>query len=208
MDLQFYGANCVRLTSKKAAIDIDDNLADLGAKAVTKSGDVSVFTMAHGPAVAGVKLVIDQPGEYEVSDVSINGIAARGHMDEAGQHTATMYRIVMEDVRIAVLGHVHPDLSNDQLEQLGMVDVLIVPVGGNGYTLDPIGALKLIKAIEPKIVIPTHYDMPGVTYPVPQQTLTDAIKGLGMEPQEPTAKLKLKATDLSDAMQLVVLEKQ
>lgn len=208
MDLQFYGANCVRLTSKKAAIDIDDNLADLGAKAVTKSGDVSVHTMAHGPEAVEVKLSIDQPGEYEVSDVSITGIAARSHMDEAGRQTATMYRIVMEDVRLAVLGHVHPDLSNDQLEQLGMIDVLIVPVGGNGYTLDPIGALKLIKAIEPKIVIPTHYDMPGIHYPVPQQTLADAIKDLGMEPQEPVTKLKIKATDLSDGMQLVVLEKQ
>lgn len=208
MDLQFYGANCVRLTSKKAVIDIDDNLVSLGAKSVTKAGDVAVYTAAHDAPVSEAKLVIDQPGEYEVSDVSITGIAARSHMDEAGQQTATMYRIVMEDIRIAVLGHVHPDLSNDQLEQLGMVDVALVPVGGNGYTLDPIGALKLIKAIEPKVVIPTHYDQPGIKYPVPQQTLADAIKGLGMEPQEATTKLKLKATDLSESMQLVVLEKQ
>lgn len=208
MELQFYGANCVRLTSKRAAIDIDDNLASLGAKSVTRNGDVAVYTMAHDAVASEVKLLIDQPGEYEVCDVSITGIAARGHMEEAGQQSATMYRIVMEDVRVAVLGHVHPDLSNDQLEQLGMIDVLIVPVGGNGYTLDPIGALKLVKAIEPKVIVPTHYHQSGIAYPVPQQTLADAIKGLGMEPQETTSKLRLKATDLGDATRLVVLEKQ
>ena len=61
--------------------------------------------------------------------------------------------------------------------------MLVVPVGGNGYTVDPVGALKLIKDIEPKLVIPTHYADKALKYPVPQQDLAGALKEPGMEPE-------------------------
>jgi L-ascorbate metabolism protein UlaG (beta-lactamase superfamily) len=208
MEFQFFGANCVRVTTKKVSIVIDDNLAELGLKSVTKPGDVALYTMAHGSPGAAVKITIDQPGEYEVSDTSVKGIAARAHIDEPGKQNSTMFQIVGEDIRVAVLGHVYPDLTNDQLEALGMVDVLLVPVGGNGYTLDPVGALKLIKAIEPKIVIPTHYADNSINYPVPQQPLEEALKALGMEPRETVSKLKVKAGELSESTQVIVLERQ
>lgn len=208
MELQYYGANCVRLNTKKAAIVIDDNLVSLGGKAATRPGDIALFTTAHGLPAVETKIIIDQPGEYEVSDISIQGIAARAHMDEEKQKTATVYKLVMEDVRVAVVGHVYPEFTSSQLENLGTIDILFIPVGGNGYTLDPIGALKLIKEIEPKLVIPTHYDDKSLNYEVPQQTLEEALKGLSMEPRETVAKLKVKAGELGDVTQLVVLEKQ
>lgn len=208
MELQFYGANCIRVATKKAAIVIDDNLADLGLKSITKNGDVSLFTGPHGQPAAEVKILIDQPGEYEVSDVSIQGIAARAHIDETDKHTATMYRIVADDVRIAVIGHVYPELSDAQLEALGTIDVLFIPVGGNGFTLDATGALHLIKEIEPKIVIPTHYDDKAIKYSVPQQTLEEILKNLAMEPRETVPKLKVKAGEMGDVTQLIILEKQ
>jgi len=207
MDIQFYGANCVTLATKQARIVIDDNLADLGAKSVTKSGDIALYTAAHGEAPAGVKIAIDQPGEYEVSGVSIYGVQARAHMDEEDKHSATMYKLLIDDLRVLVTGHVYPELSDDELENIGMVDLMIVPVGGNGYTLDGVGALKLIKKVEPKLVIPTHYDEKGLNYPVPQQTLEQALKALAMDPKETTSKLKLKSADLGEVTQLVVVER-
>lgn len=208
MELQYYGANCIKVSAKKATIIIDDNLAALGAKAVTKPGDISLFTGAHADPAVEPKIVIDQPGEYEVSDISIQGIPARGHMDEEKQKSATIYKIVADDVRLAVVGHVYPELSSSQLEDLSTIDILVIPVGGNGYTLDPIGALKLIKEIEPKLIIPTHFDDKGLNYEVPAQTLEDALKGLSMEPRETVAKIKVKPGELSDVTQLVVLERQ
>lgn len=208
MELTYHGGNCLKLSSKKASLVFDDNLADIGLATVTKPGDIALFTAAHGSSSAEVKLVIDHPGEYEVSDVSVNGVAARAHIDEADSQTATMFRIVADDVRIVVLGHIFPELSENQLEALGTVDVLIIPVGGNGYTLDPIGALKLIKKIEPKMVIPTHYAEKGVSYPVPQRELADALKEMAMEPAQTVPKLKLKAGEMGDTTQLIVLEKQ
>ena len=207
MEIQYYGGNCVRISTKKATIVVDDTLADLGAKTVTKSGDIALFTAAHGNTGSDVKITIDQPGEYEVSDISIQGIAAKAHIDESGAN-ATIYRIIADDIKIAVVGHVFPSLSNSQLEALNTIDVLCIPVGGNGYTLDPIGALKLIKDIEPKIIIPTHYDDASLNYPVPQQSLEEAVKVLSMEQQEPIAKLKLKSAELIEKMQLTVLERQ
>jgi L-ascorbate metabolism protein UlaG (beta-lactamase superfamily) len=207
MDIQFYGANCIVLGGKRTRVVIDDNLAELGAKSIAKEGDVALFTTSHPAAVAGAKIAIDQPGEYEVSGVSIYGIPARAHMDEDKVKSATMYKLMFEDMSILVTGHVYPELSDDQLEAIGMVDVLFIPVGGNGYTLDGIGALKLIKKIEPKLVIPTHYDDSKLAFPMPQQTLEQALKALAMEPKETVAKLKLKPGDFSDTTSLIVVEK-
>ncbi len=209
MDLQFFGANCVKITGKKAVITIDDNLVDLGLKSVTKAGDIAIFSTEHPLPTQDVKVAIDQPGEYEVSDVSIQGVVARSHMDEPGKTSATIFKIILDDISLVSLGHIYPELTDEQLEAIGMVDVLLIPVGGNGYTLDPIGALKLIKKIEPKLVIPTHYADADINFPVPQQELEAAIKELAMEPRETVEKLKLKSSDfISDTTQLVVLSRQ
>lgn len=208
MDVQFYGANCVVINGKQMRLVIDDNLAELGAKSTSREGDIALFTHAvAAKSSQQAKITISEPGEYEVSGVSIYGIGARAHMDEETQKTATMYKLIVDDTSILITGHVYPELSDDQLEAIGMVDVMFVPVGGNGYTLDGVGALKLIKKVEPKLVIPTHYEDSTLQFPVPQQPLDQCLKTLAMEPKETTPKLKLKTTELSDITQLVVLEK-
>ena len=205
MDIQFYGANCISVTHKSGRIIIDDNLVDLGAKSITKADDVVLFTGAHGQAAG--RLTFDSPGEYEVADTSVVGIPARAHIDEPGTVNATMFKLVTGEHSMLVTGHIYPELSDTQLETIGMVDVLIVPVGGSGYTVDPVGALKLIKAIEPKFVVPVHYEDKALKFPVPQLSLAAALKELGMEPKETVSKLKIKRDELSDVTQLVILEK-
>jgi hypothetical protein len=208
MDIQFYGANCVVLSNKQIRIVVDDNLADLGGKSITKEGDVVLFTGAHGEPSATPKIIIDQPGEYEIRGISIYGISARGHTDEAGQqYTTTMYKLISDDISILLTGHVYPELSEEQLENVGLIDIMLVPVGGNGYTLDPVGALTLIKKIEPKLVIPTHYADKDLKFPVPQTSLADALKELPIEVKDTISKFKVKPTDLADVMQIIVLEK-
>lgn len=208
MELQYLGANCIKLTTKKAAIVIDDNLAELGQKAITKPDNI-VLRTSFGLVTPEGRLTIEQPGEYEVSDISIQGVAARSHLEESTDRQVTIYKIVYDDIRLVVTGHIYPELSESQLESLGTVDVLVIPVGGNGYTLDPIGALKIIRKIMPKLVIPVHYADKQIKYPVPQQELADALKELAMEPKETVDKLKLKPADLAtDVTQLVILSRQ
>src|SRR5665647_458970 len=207
MDLQYCGGNCVVLNTKGARLVVDDTLASLGVKGVIRSGDIALFTLKQAGVLSDTNLAIDSPGEYEASNVMITGIPARAHMDEAGTYAVTMYKVVAGDVSFLFTGNIYPSLDDDQLEAIGRVDVMIVPVGGNGYTLDPVGALKLIKDVEPKLIIPTHYDDKHLKYEVPQQTLEQAVHGLGMEPKETVQKLKLKATELGDVTQLIVLER-
>lgn len=205
MDIQFYGANCISVTLKGSRIVIDDNLADFGGKLVTKPEDVALYTGPHGDNKA--RLSFSGPGEYEISNVSVIGIPAQAHIDPRGTKNATMFKLVASDVTVLITGHIYPELSEAQLEAIGICDVLIVPVGGNGYTVDPVGALKLIKSIEPKLVVPTHYADKDLNFPVPAQELSNVLKELAMEPKETVSKLKLKSLDLSDVTQLVILEK-
>jgi L-ascorbate metabolism protein UlaG (beta-lactamase superfamily) len=211
MELQFFGANCVRISTKKANVVVDDNLSSLGLKTVCKPGDIALFThesTADAQKLKDPKLVIQIPGEYEVSAVSVRAISVRSHMDEEGQQSAVMYKIINNGINVAVVGHIHPDLTEEQLESLGMVDVLFVPVGGNGYTLDAIGALKIIKKIEPKIIIPTHYADKAIKYEVPQADLDEVMKNVTFEIKEKLPKLKLKNTDLPLTPEFIVLERQ
>jgi hypothetical protein len=208
VEVQFYGANCIRIVYKKAGVVIDDNLESLGLSSVTKEGDVFLRTHGEFTPKKQPKIIIDGPGEYEVSDISVKAIAARAHMDEEKQTTATIYKLDVADIRVVVAGHVFADLTDDQLEELGTVDVLIVPVGNSGYTLDAIGASKVIKKFEPKIVIPTHYADKAINYEVPQASLEDAIKDLPFELKETVPKLKLKHSDIPEIPEIVILERQ
>jgi len=160
------------------------------------------------PAHKSAKFTAETPGEYEISGIAMKGIAARGHMDEANQKTATIYTIASGDTKIVVVGHIFPELSEEQLEQIGTVDLAIIPVGGNGYTLDGVGALSIIKKIEPKVVIPTHFADKAIKYEVPQQELAAALKGLGMEPAETTTRYKARPSEPTTSTLLVVLERQ
>jgi L-ascorbate metabolism protein UlaG (beta-lactamase superfamily) len=207
MDLQYYGGNCVAFSSKGVRLVIDDNLVELGAKPVAKLDDIVLFTGIHGTPAAQPKLLIDGPGEYEVSGLSIVGVATRAHIDLEGTLATTMYKITADDVNYLVTGHIYPGLSDSQLETIGMVDVLVIPVGGNGYTLDPVGALQVIKKIEPKVVVPTHFADDGLQYPVAQQTLEQALKGLGMEPKDTVNKFHFKRGEILDTTQLIVVSR-
>lgn len=207
MELQFFGANCLRITTKKASIVIDDNLSELGLKSISKPTDISLNTHVRIPKQE-TRFVINMPGEYEISGVAITGIAARAHMDEPKDHTAVIYTVACDDLKIVILGHIYPELSDEQLEQIGLIDIAVIPVGNSGYTLDGAGALKLIKELEPKVIIPTHYADSGVKYEVPQVELAEALRVLTMEPNETLDKYKPKATEFSDSSKLIVLKRQ
>src|SRR5882762_49638 len=98
MEVQLHGANCITIATKNARITIDDNLVDLGAKSAAKAGDIALFTGPHSDPTGLPRLIVDLPGEYEVGGILVYGIPARAHVDEVGKKTATMYKIVAEDV--------------------------------------------------------------------------------------------------------------
>lgn len=202
MEFQFKGANCVQITTKSGTLLVDPNLADLGLKAPSFAKvDVCLLTNPDfRPDDTGEAFVIDCPGEYEVKDYAIRGLYARSHLssEESGV-MATIYRVSSSELNVAVFGHIYPELTEEQLETIGVVDVMIVPVGGNGYTLDPVGATQMVKKVDPKVVIPTHFADPAVKYPVSQLELAEFIRELGA-PVQQAEKLKLKRDTMSDVL--------
>lgn len=206
MDIEYKGANCVVISTKKGSVITDPKLSFAGQKDVTVKDALVVATQSEFvPTVPQGVVTIDQPGEYEVGDISVRGVAAKRLIDHDGSKSATMYRVSAADVNIAVIGHVVTPLDEDQLEALGVVDILIVPVGGGGYTLDSHQAVALVRQIDPRVVIPTHYADKGLKYEVPQNSLEDFVKELSVTSQETLPKYKIKGGVMPETLTLIEL---
>jgi L-ascorbate metabolism protein UlaG (beta-lactamase superfamily) len=120
---------------------------------------------------------------------------------------STAYRIELGGLRLAVLGHILSPISDDDLENLGVIDIVIIPVGGGGYTLDARDAAAVARQIGPKIVIPTHYEDGAVKYEVPQEPVELFIKEMGGL-YEKADSLKLKNGSLPEALTVFELKRK
>jgi len=208
-EVEYKGANGLIISSKKASIVIDPKLSLVGLKDIPVKDAIELATEARFAVNADTaKLIIEGPGEYGVADFDIRGVAAQRHLDtEADPKVSTIYRIEVNDIRTAVIGNIYEKLTEDQLEEIGIIDVLVMPVGGSGYTLDATGAATIARQIEPKIVIPVHYADSGITYEVPQDEVDVFIGELGA-PVEEAPKLKLKtASALPEALTIYKLDR-
>ena len=192
-EVEYKGANAVIISTKKAKIVVDPKISIVGQKDLSSKGAVELVT-EHRFAVNGIEsiLIIDGPGEDGVAEFDILGIPAGRHIDSDSEgQKSTMYRIEIDSTRIGIIGNISEKLSDEQLEKLGVLDILIIPVGGNGYTLDATGAASLVRMISPKIVIPVHYADKNLKYEVPQSELSLFVTELGV-PVEVMTKYKSK----------------
>lgn len=200
MEIEYKGANCIVITAKRGNIIIDPKLSQAGLKDYAGKATVQLATQDELSIDRPDTLLLSGPGEYEIEGMSIKGIAAQRHMDTPDQGVlSTIYKLDSGDISIAIIGHIAGQLNESQLEALGVTDVLILPVGGNGYTLDAHAAVQIVRQVEPKIVVPTHYADKALAYEVPQAGLEVFSKELGATP-EPVAKLKLKAGSLPEVL--------
>jgi L-ascorbate metabolism protein UlaG (beta-lactamase superfamily) len=145
---------------------------------------------------------ITGPGEYEVKGVFIKGLPSESGYD-GEKRINTIYTVSLEGMNICFLGAVGTsELPAETDEAIDEVDVLFVPIGGEGV-LDAVAAYKLAVAISPKIIIPIHYGDVGI-----EHSLKTFLKEAGENPA-PVTKLTLKKKDLEgkDA-EVVVLEKE
>ncbi|MBL8159967.1 MBL fold metallo-hydrolase [Candidatus Saccharibacteria bacterium] len=205
-DITYKGANCVTIQTKTTAI-ITDPVID-GAKPPKELAKARAVLISQPRYAVDIneaeQIAFTVPGEYEVGDFSVSSRQSESQLDPAVK--ATVFRIETPDVRLATLGHVNPDKVDDALiEDLGVIDVLILPIGGAGYTIDAHGAAKLARRIAPKVVIPVHFKEDGVNYEVPQGTIEDFARELGVQIQE-EASLKIKqAGQLPESLSLIRL---
>ena len=209
-DIEYKGANAIVFATKKVRVVFDPNLAVVGTKNVSVKDSVEVATEDRFAVTdPAPRLLLNSPGEYEVGDVAISGIPARRHIDtDADGEKSTIYKISVGDVRGVVIGNIQPKLSDDQLEDIGVVDFAIIPVGGSGYTLDAVSASSMVRQLDPKVVIPVHYADSYINYEVPQAGVEDFMKELNANVVEAGLKWRLKKpADLPDSLTVVQISK-
>ena len=207
MEIQYLGGNTVRITTKKSNIVVDP-VSDLFKQKVDlKKANLILATQDQfKPEADNSVFLIDCPGEYEFSEASVKGIPAQPHTSSVGDNAATMYKVTIDDKSVLIVGHVTEKLTEDQQEAIGLIDILIVPVGGNGYTLDAVGAANVVRTLEPKVIIPTHYSDSAINYEVAQQDLDLFVKELGADPAEPQDKFRTK--DMPESLTIQPLIRQ
>ena len=208
MQIDFFGGNCIKIKTKLINLVFDDNIKQLGGKHIASDNDVVWLTnesLLQPPPKC--KTLFSLPGSYEVGDMMVSGIQAQAYMDEKSQRNGTIYKVETMDLKLLIPGHINPDLSDEQLETIGIVDVLFVPVGGNGYTLDTAAAIGLVKKISPKIVIPTHYNQKGLKFEVPQDNYDGFLSAMSVPVDKiQGGGLKLKKADLTEGLVVKVLK--
>jgi L-ascorbate metabolism protein UlaG (beta-lactamase superfamily) len=204
-EIEYKGGNCVVISTKKGTIITDPKLSLVGLKDLTLKDNIELATEARFALNSpDARLSIEGPGEYGVANFDITGISAQRHLDaESDPFISTIYRVEVGDVRIAIVGNIYEKLSDEQLEEIGLIDILVIPVGGNGYTLDATGAAGLVRKIDPKAVIPVHYADSSLKYEVAQDSLEVFVKELGA-PVEETGKYKVKAVASLPAVLTVI----
>ena len=159
-------------------------------------------------AVSGEPFVIDGAGEYEKQGVRVMGIDSY-HDDKQGAERGmnTIYKVELESLSVVHLGDLgQTDLTSEQIEHIGEVDVLLIPVGGV-YTIDGKDAISVVHQIQPSVVIPMHYKVGSLS--VPLNTAEDFLAEMGAKEVEPQDKftLKKRATAEEDARTEVVVLK-
>jgi L-ascorbate metabolism protein UlaG (beta-lactamase superfamily) len=199
MDITYLGAGSVKLSGKNLNV-VSDPIGNVKADVVALTGPAD-----DKIALPANAMVIDGPGEYEVKGAMITGVPARLHIDEEGNR-GSAYSIVIDGVNVVVVGNVAGKIDEDQVEHLGQVDVLVVPVGGNGLTLDAEGAAAVVAQLEPGYVVPVHYDDGVTKYEVPQAGLDKFLKEMGVNP-EPESKLRVNSKEAPAETQVVVLNR-
>ena len=221
MKIIWRGQSCFQILSnskkgdKPLSIVVDPFSEEIGFKLPKMEADILLVTHNHFDhnnikgvfGVAGeTPFLINSPGEYDVGGVYIQGIPS-WHDDSKGKEKGQniIYLIKTEDFKICHLGDLgQKELSEKELEEIGEVDILMIPVGGDGATLDAKDAAHIISQIEPKIAIPMHYNLPKLKLKLDELDLF--LRVMGKKEVQAEDKLNIKKKDLSEeGFQLIVL---
>lgn len=208
MDVTWYGHACFRIKDRTATVVMDPYHKSIGLSLPSLKANIVTVSHDHPghsntKAVKGRPFIIDGPGEYEVSNVFVTGIRTF-HDARAGKERGknTVFLVDMDGLTICHLGDLGHLPKQSQVEALGDIDVLLVPVGGVD-SLRASQAAEVISLMEPKIVIPMHYRLKDLAFKL--DPVTKFFKELGLTSAEEQEVLKVSKSALPSETQIVVL---
>ncbi len=211
MEITWYGQSCFRLAERGSDSVVTDpfdhkvvgyNALKLKSDIVTVSHEAAGHNFVDG--VKGYKHLLNGPGEYEIGGVFITGVRTNGKTQD-DQLRNTLYVFDYDGITIAHLGDLRAVPSRSQVDALGEVNVVLVPIGG-GEGLSAAKAAEVVGVLSPSIIIPMNYATPNTKLPL--DSLDKFIKEMGMGTVEAEESLKIKSGSLSEDARVVVLEAQ
>ena len=211
MEITWYGLSCFRLTERGLATVVTDpyDPRAVGFGSARLRGDI--VTVSHDApghnyvnAVKGVSMTLTGPGEYEIGGVFVTGVQTNGHSKRNPEELRnTLYVFDYEGVSVAHLGDLSRVPSQTEVEALGTVHVALVPVGG-GESLNAAKAAEVVALLEPGIVIPMHYAVPGSSLKL--APLSKFLKEMGLAEMEAQPSLKVSRSTVPEETRVVVLD--
>lgn len=205
MDLNWYGLSCFRITERKfATVVMDPFGSKTGLPSLKLKADivtVSHKAEGHGKTavVSGQSHTLTGPGEYEIGGVFVT---ATSTIAEDGT-VNIIYLFDYDGLTVAHMGDMPVVPSRSQIEALGQVDILLVPVGG-GNSLNAAQAAELVSMIEPSIVVPMHYHTEGLK--IKLEPIDRFLKEMGVTEPRIETQLKITSSKLSEETEIVLLQ--
>ena len=208
MDISWLGHSCFRIKGSQAVIITDPYPPELGYTLGKQTANIVTVSHkhpnhSHVAAIGGESRVVHGPGEYEISGVLIIGIATY-HDTLRGQVRGknTVYVMEIDGISVCHLGDLGHVLTSEQVEEIGDVDVLLLPVGG-GSTINAAIAAEVIRQLESKVVIPMHYKTPAIKREL--DSVNVFLKEMGIGQVEPRPKMSVSKSNLPLSTQITVL---
>ena len=198
MELTWIGHSCFRLRGREASIITDPCARGSGYSLNKATAEVVTISNTHPnhdarDEVAGNPTVLDGPGEYEVKGILISGVRTPLSKKNVEATRNTAYIMTIDDITVCHLGDISALLVADQIEQMKDVDVLLVPVGGH-CTIGAQEAVEVIAQVEPKLVIPMHYQTEQSK--VELEPVDQFLREMGMSQAQPQARLNVTHSSL------------
>ena len=215
MEITWYGHSCFRLTERNYATVVTDPFDNksIGYDSLRLKSDI--VTVSHDApghnntdAVKGTSHVIDGPGEFEIGGVFITGVQSEGGTGRKKNKDAprnTIYVFDYDGITVAHLGDLNQTPTQSEIESLGTVNVVLVPVGGGGG-LNAAKAAEVISLIEPNLVIPMHYYTPDTKLSL--DSLNKFIKEMVLSKADTQPSLKVTRSGLPNETHVIVLDYQ
>jgi L-ascorbate metabolism protein UlaG (beta-lactamase superfamily) len=214
MEINWFGHSCFRLRDRTATVITDPFDKSLGYEPPRVRADIVTISHDHPhhnhhAAVKGEFKLIDAPGEYEIKEIFITGIATysvhrrRKENGDEDERRNIIFVFEFDNLSVCHLGDLAQVPTQTQVEALTDVDVLMVPVGG-GSSLNATQAAEVISLIEPYIVIPMHYKTGATALKLDK--VDKFLKEMGTPRIEPISVLKVTKSSLPQETQVVVLE--
>jgi L-ascorbate metabolism protein UlaG (beta-lactamase superfamily) len=211
MDISWLGHSCFRLKGSRASVITDPYSAGLGYSLGKPAARIVTVSHEHPghcyfAGIGGQPKVVNRPGEYEISDVLIIGIATF-HDGEGGRKRGKniVYLMEIDEVAVCHLGDLGHVLTSEQIEDIGNVDVLLLPVGGVS-TLNAPMAAEVVRQLEPKVVIPMHYKTPALNREL--EPVDRFLKEIGAKQVSSQPKLSVTKSNLPLSTQVFLLDYQ